>query len=183
MGWKGWLTALTLLTIAWALPFLLGGALGDSVPSVEGGNPAPGFGAVDVSTGEPATLDDYRGKVVLLNIWATWCEPCKVEMPAMERVYRKLHDDGFEVVAISVDVGSEDAIRDFVDEYRLSFDVLHDREQRVASTYQVFALPQSFVIDRAGDIVYREFGAVAWDGAAYRQRFRDLLGADGEDSR
>lgn len=173
MGWKGGVTAIVVITIAWALPFVLRG--GGGAPSLEPGRPAPDFAAENIATGQRVTLDQYRGKVVLLNVWATWCEPCKEEMPAMERLHRELAEDGLEVVAVSVDVGGKEPIREFADELDLSFDILHDRGQQITSTYQIFALPQSFVIDRRGRIAYREFGPVAWDSPEYRQRFRHLL--------
>ena len=175
MTWRGVLLTIALIGLVWAVPLVLGGAFGDSVPSVEGGNPAPSFSAINVATGEPASLDDYKDKVVLLNVWATWCEPCKEEMPAMERIHQDLGAAGLEVVAVSVDMEGTDEIAEFVEEYQLTFDVLQDRTQEISSTYQIFALPQSYVIDRRGMIVYREFGAVEWDGDTYRKRFQDLL--------
>jgi peroxiredoxin len=175
MTWRGGLLTIALIMLVWAVPLVLGGAFGESVPSVEGGNPAPNFRAINVATGEPASLDDYKDKVVLLNVWATWCEPCKEEMPAMERIHQDLGADGLEVVAVSVDMEGTDEITEFVEEYQLTFDVLQDRTQEISSAYQIFALPQSYVIDRRGMIVYREFGAVDWDGNTYRKRFQDLL--------
>jgi peroxiredoxin len=175
MTWRGGVLTVTLIALVGAIPLILGAVFGDSVPSVEGGNPAPDFSAVNVVTGEPTSLDDYEDKVVLLNVWATWCEPCKEEMPAMERIFQELGKDGLEVVAVSVDMDNTEEITEFVEEYGLTFDVLQDRTQEISSTYQIFALPQSYVIDRRGMIVYREFGPVEWDGDTYRKRFRDLL--------
>ncbi len=180
MGWKARLVAIALITTAWALPLFMGDAVGGSIPSLEGGNAAPDFVAQDIATSDSVTLDAYSGKVVLLNIWATWCEPCKEEMPAMERLHRELGDQGLEVVAVSVDVTGKEPITRFVQEYEITFDVLHDREQRIASAYQVFALPQSFVIDREGRIALREFGPVEWDSRRYRRRFKDLLSREGQ---
>jgi peroxiredoxin len=178
MTWRGGLLTIGFIALLFATFLLLGGVFGDTVPSVEGGNPAPDFSAVNVRTGEAARLDDYAGKVVLLNVWATWCEPCKAEMPAMERVYQDLVADGLEVVAVSVDMEGTEEIIEFVEEYGLTFDVLQDRTQGISSTYQIFALPQSYVIDRRGMIAYKEFGPVEWDGDTYRKRFRDLLSQD-----
>jgi cytochrome c biogenesis protein CcmG/thiol:disulfide interchange protein DsbE len=173
MGWKGGVTAIVVITIAWALPLVLRG--GGGVPSLEPGRPAPNFAAEDIATGQRVTLDQYRGEVVLLNIWATWCEPCKREMPAMERLYQEFREDGLQIVAVSVDAGGNEAVEAFVDEFDLSFDILHDPGQSITSTYQVFGLPESFVIDRRGTIAYREFGPKEWDSPESRERVRDLL--------
>ena len=175
MGWKAWLVAIALITTAWVLPLVMGDGVGGSLPSLEGGNAAPDFVAQDIATSDSVTLDVYRGKVVLLNIWAMWCEPCKREMPAMERLHRQLEDQGLEVVAVSVDVTGNEPITRFVLEYGITFDVLHDREQRITSAYQIIALPQSFVIDRDGRIALREFGPVEWDSRRYRRLFKELL--------
>jgi peroxiredoxin len=178
MTWRGGLLTIALIALLLATSLLLGGVFGDTVPSVEGGNPAPDFSAVNVMTGEVGGLDDYADKVVLLNVWATWCEPCKAEMPAMERAHQELGALGLEVVAVSVDMEGTEEIIEFVEEYGITFDVLQDRTQEISSTYQIFALPQSYVIDRRGMIVYKEFGPVEWDGDTYRTRFRDLLSQD-----
>jgi len=175
---RGGLLTIALIALVGAIPLVLGGLFGDSVPSVEGGSPAPDFSAVNVVTGEAARLEDYADKVVLLNVWATWCEPCKAEMPAMERIHQELGALGLEVVAVSVDMEDTEEIIEFVEEYGLTFDVLLDRTQEISSTYQIFALPQSYVIDRRGRIVYKEFGPVEWDGDTYRNRFRELLSQD-----
>ena len=78
------------------------------------GSAAPGFHATDLRTGRPTTLADYRGKVVLLNVWATWCQPCRVEMPSMERLYRRLGDGSdFRVVAVSIDEQGDSVVSAF----------------------------------------------------------------------
>src|SRR5438067_13885796 len=92
------------------------------------GSAAPGFHATDLRTGRPTTLADYRGKVVLLNVWATWCQPCRVELQSMERLYRRLGAGGnFRVVVVSIDEQDESVVGAFARELELSFDVRHDQ--------------------------------------------------------
>src|SRR5213595_4189834 len=91
------------------------------------GSTAPTFHATDLRTGRPATLADYRGRVVLLNVWATWCEPCRVEMPSLERLSRKLGGGGFTVVAVSIDEDGDSVVAAFARDLGLSFDIMHDQ--------------------------------------------------------
>src|SRR5438128_10730385 len=101
------------------------------------GSAAPGFHATDLRTGRPTTLADYRGKVVLLNVWATWCQPCRVEMPSMERLYRRLGAGvDFRVVAVSIDEQDDSFVIAFVRELELSFDYLHDQTRSIKPAYQ-----------------------------------------------
>lgn len=178
MSVRAILIGVAFIALAWTVPLAIGGAFSDSIPTIEVGSPAPDFNAEQIPTGDSVTLRDYRGDVVLLNLWATWCAPCLREMPAMERLYQKLGPEGLSVVAVSVDATDNGSIQAFANELNLTFDILYDRSHQIERTYQVMALPQSFVIDRNGVIVWREFGAAAWDEESYLARFRDLLAAD-----
>src|SRR5881398_4258902 len=100
------------------------------------GSAAPGFRATDLRTGRPTTLADYRGKVVLLNVWATWCEPCRVEMPSLERLYRRLGGSDFRVVAVSIDEDGDSVVRSFARDLGLTFDILHDPTAAIRRDYQ-----------------------------------------------
>ena len=93
---------------------------------VEVGSSAPAFTATDLKTGQSATLADYKGQVVLLNVWATWCEPCKIEMPSMEQMEKELGPQGLKIVAVSIDEGGPDAVRQFAQDYGLTFRILQD---------------------------------------------------------
>ncbi|HEV8265156.1 MAG TPA: TlpA disulfide reductase family protein [Gemmatimonadales bacterium] len=145
---------------------------------IEVGSTAPGFHATDLRTGRPATLADYRGKVVLVNIWATWCPPCRVEMPSMERLQRKLAGTDFRIVAVSVDkeVGPNEVLA-FANGLGLSFDLLHDPAGTIQETYQTTGVPESFIIDRDGVIVKKVIGPVEWDGPVHETLIRRLLDA------
>jgi peroxiredoxin len=109
------------------------------------------------------TLADYRGKVVLLAIWATWCPGCKEEMASMQRLYSSYAADGFRVVAISIDKGSDENVLKFARENALTFDILRDEDARILQTYFTQGVPTTILIDRAGIIRRRNLAAVDWD--------------------
>jgi len=154
----------------------LGGAGGDPI---ERGSVAPGF-TLERLDGGPVSLADQRGRVVLVNFWATWCEPCKEEMPAMERLYEEHRDAGFELLAISVGEKPE-PVRAFRDSLELSFPILLDPDKSVSRAYQTYRFPESYLVDREGVVVERYVGPRQWDHEAYRERVGRLL--QGEDIR
>lgn len=139
------------------------------------GDRAPDFRAVRLPGGRPASLADYRGQVILLNIWATWCQPCRVEMPSMERLWRKLQGTGFRVVAVSIDKEDSTVVNAFVKELGLTFDILHDQPGTIQERYQTTGVPESFVIDRDGLIVKKVIGASPWDAEVNQILIRRLL--------
>lgn len=154
--------------------------VGSEVARVEVGATAPDFHAVDLATGDSVSLvRRYRGKVTLVNIWATWCGPCRIEMPAMEHLYTALAPQGFAIAAVSIDEGSPDDVRRFGRDLELSFDLLQDRSQRVQQLYQTTGVPESFLLDRQGVIVKRIIGAHDWNSPANRALVRRLLDESG----
>ncbi|OLC03790.1 MAG: hypothetical protein AUH78_01970 [Gemmatimonadetes bacterium 13_1_40CM_4_69_8] len=139
------------------------------------GSRAPEFQAVHLSTGRPASLADYRGKVLLLNIWATWCPPCRVEMPSLERLQRKLAGTDFRLVSVSIDKDDSTLVRRFAQELGLSFEILHDRPGAIQEAYQTTGVPESFVIDRDGRIVKKVIGPAEWDSPVNETLIRRLI--------
>lgn len=132
------------------------------------GAEAPDFSALPMAPGSaPKGIDDYRGQVVLLNIWATWCGPCRVEMPSMERLERQLGPKGLRIVAVSVDVsGMEPRINEFVEEMQLSFEILHDAPGAIQRIYQTTGVPETFIIGRDGKLRRRVIGNDDWSSPA-----------------
>jgi peroxiredoxin len=130
----------------------------------------------EVATLERVTLrlSDLRGKVVFVNFWATWCEPCKEEMPAMERLHQRFRDRGLVVVAMSVDA-QVSRVRPFVREHGFTFPVGLDSRMTVANLYTVRALPSTFIIDRQGRLASLAMGPRDWDGPAARALFESML--------
>jgi peroxiredoxin len=165
-----WLVALAVG--AAALFALLSGP--EATVPVGRGTLAPDFELPRLSDGTDVSLADLRGQVVLVNFWATWCKPCEDEMPAMERLYRDLRDEGFELLAISVDSDREE-VSQFQERLGLSFPILLDSEHRVSRAYQTFRFPESLLIDRNGLVVERFVGGKEWDDSAYVERVRRLL--------
>ncbi len=149
----------------------------DTPAPVGRGTPAPAFDLPVVGGGRSLSVDQLRGKVVLLNFWATWCKPCEDEMPAMERLYRALAGSDFELVAVSVDE-DEAVVSAFVNRLGLSFPVLMDRTKEVAGAYQTFRFPESLLVGRDGVVLERYVGPKNWDADAYLDRIQRLL-ADG----
>jgi peroxiredoxin len=115
-----------------------------------------------------------KGKVVLLNFWATWCPPCRKEVPSMVELYEKLKDKGFEIVAVSVDRSRSDVVS-FVKEYNMNFTVLHDVDSAVSKQYGVFRYPETFIVDRKGVIRQHLNGAVEWSDKEYISYLENLL--------
>lgn len=123
-----------------------GWSMGSRVPVV--GTPAEDFQLVDLN-GNPQRLGEYRGKVVLLNFWATWCKPCTTEMPAMQASYDKLADKGFVVLAIN-ELEDDAKVREHIRQFGHTFPVLMDRDNKVANQFGVYGLPVSVFIDERG---------------------------------
>jgi cytochrome c biogenesis protein CcmG, thiol:disulfide interchange protein DsbE len=133
---------------------------------VEINHTTPNFRAVNLGTRDSASLEDYRGSVTLVNIWATWCLPCRDEMPSMQRLYDSLAARGFRIAAISIDEGSPEDVTAFAEKFGLTFDILHDRSGQVERLYQTTGVPESFLLDRRGVLVKRVIGAHDWSSPA-----------------
>lgn len=113
-------------------------------------------------SGNMHKLSDYKGKVVFLNFWATWCKPCEEEMPSMQALYDNLSSFPFVIVAVSVDNDSPENVEKFVKKYGLTFPVLHDRRGKVKETYKTTGVPETFIIDQNGVIAEKVRGPRDW---------------------
>ncbi len=119
-------------------------------------------------------LSDYLGKVVFLNFWATWCGPCRYEMPSMENLYNEFKGDGLEILAINLGE-TVPVIKEFKEDYNLSFPILLDKDNSVAMIYGARSIPTTYLIDREGNILGMAVGAREWDSDALREIFREIL--------
>jgi cytochrome c biogenesis protein CcmG, thiol:disulfide interchange protein DsbE len=143
---------------------------------------APDFAVPDLS-GQAVRLSGFRGKVVLLNLWTTWCPPCREEMPSLERLYQRLQERGFVLLAVSQDEGGTAAVEPFVRDLKLTFPVLVDPERQVGDRYQVWGYPESFIIDREGRVVERVIGPRDWTSPEQVAAFERLLDTRVEQAR
>ena len=134
---------------------------------------AEDFGA-PLLDGRPLKLSSQRGKIVLINFWATWCPPCRAEMPAMERLWRHHQDQGFVMLAVSVDSVTA-KVKPFVAEHALTFPVLLDPAMDVANAYGVRALPSTFLVDRRGYLTALALGPRRWDNDAAHSLVEAML--------
>ena len=150
-------------------------ALSHSLAPVTPPVAAPAFSLADMD-GKSYALADYRGKVILLNFWATWCPPCRHEMPAMERLYQRLRDRGFVVLAVN-QWEEPDLVFAYTGDLNVfpSFPILFDPVSSVSQEYGVKGLPTSFVIDRDGRLVYRAIGGREFDHPEILRIIEDLL--------
>ena len=166
------IVTLTLLFLFFSpLPALEAAAAGNAQESL---NPAPTFELPDIN-GKKISLSDFKGKVVLLNFWATWCDPCKAEMPSLNNLYAAFKNEGFVVLAVSIDP-SEKPVKSFVSEKGVSFPVLMDPEKEVYfDQYAVFAMPTSFLIDRKGMIAEKFMGERVWDSQEIKDKVVSVL--------
>jgi peroxiredoxin len=134
---------------------------------------APGFN-LPTQTGGTVSLDKLRGQVVMINFWASWCGPCRQEMPLLEAMYQKYSRLGFTLVGVNVDENSADAER-FLAKVPVSFPVAFDRKSEVSKMYDVQAMPSSIFIDRKGNVRHLHAGYKPGDEAKYQAELRALL--------
>ncbi|MCG6895674.1 MAG: TlpA family protein disulfide reductase [Thiocapsa sp.] len=134
--------------------------------------PAPTFDLLGPA-GEPQRLADHRGKPVILNFWATWCPPCRAEMPSMQRAHERVAGEGIAVVAVNVGEDAETITR-FLTEMEVDFPIPMDVDSRVVQAYPVKGLPTTFVIDPEGRLVFTATGEREWDDPGLLDKVRAL---------
>ncbi|HET9426708.1 MAG TPA: TlpA disulfide reductase family protein [Gemmatimonadaceae bacterium] len=178
-----WLLLLGIVVAIAGVAGITAYGLRDTTSAVDVGTRAPNFEAVTLFDHEVRSLrDDYQGKVVLINFWATWCAPCRREMPSMEKLYREFGPRGLAVVAINTQDpdATDSTVKAFADGYGLTFDVLRDMpaagSDSMTKTFQVSGYPESFVLDREGMIRKRWSGEDDWSSQGNRALIASLLG-------
>jgi peroxiredoxin len=134
---------------------------------------APDFTLSDPS-GKKVSLKDYRGKIVFLNFWATWCGPCRTEMPAMDRLYREFKGKDFEMLAVNVKEKGDDALK-FMKELKIGYPVALDQDGEVGLLYGAWALPTTYLIDRKGQVLARMWGPADWHSTSARNLIKSLI--------
>jgi len=157
-----------------AVILAVGGAAGCQRSGGLVGKRAPEFSLTDLS-GHAVRLANLRGRIVFLNVWATWCEPCRDEMPSMQSLYERLRGPDFEILAVSADQGDRQLVERFVRELGLTFPVLLDPDLQIPDRYGVTGYPETFLLDRNGRIVAHEIGPRDWDSRESHAAFQRLL--------
>jgi peroxiredoxin len=139
------------------------------------GAPAREYAATTLA-GDSVSLESLRGQVVLLNLWATWCTPCRMETPYLQSIYEEHRDDGFQIVGISMDTrDAADDVAMFVDEFEVTYTILHDPQMRGMELYQVLGLPATFLIDREGVLRWMRYGPIPEDDPDFLAALEDVL--------
>ncbi|MBC8550722.1 MAG: TlpA family protein disulfide reductase [Candidatus Brocadiales bacterium] len=124
--------------------------------------------------GKMENLSDYKGKVVFLNFWATWCGPCRLEMPSMQKLYDEFKDDGLEIVAVNLGERQKTVVK-YLEENKLTFPVLLDETNMVAGIYGARSIPTTYIIDREGNILSMTVGTREWYSEESRALFSEIL--------
>ncbi|HEY1951777.1 MAG TPA: TlpA disulfide reductase family protein [Gemmatimonadaceae bacterium] len=144
---------------------------------VELGSEAPNFTAYTLdSIPKPKSLAEYRGQVVMLNVWATWCLPCRVEMPSIEALHKEYGPKGLRILAVSIDdPGTDSAIRAFAKQYGLTFEILHDPQGKIVDMYDISGYPETFIVGKDGVIRKKLMQATDWNAPDERALVDRLL--------
>ena len=180
------MTARQQWSVVGAIVLILGVGLTDAARSMKDdlypinpGSKAPNFSAKVLGDSTRRTFADYKGNVVLLNIWATYCEPCKVEMPSLERLHKMYGDSGLKIVAIETDKAvTDDSVRKFMDAFGITFEVLRETSGAIDNSYQTTGIPETFIIGKEGTIRRKWIGADDWTSQGNRALIAQLLGLE-----
>jgi len=162
---------------ATAIVTALAAALLVAVPGTEAGTgssgPAPQF-SLDARGGSKISLTQYKGQVVMLNFWASWCGPCRQEMPLLENIYKKYNKMGFTMIGVNVEPDSK-AAEGFLKQTPVSFPVIYDKDSTVSKAYDVSGMPSTVIIDRKGNIRVLHRGYKPGDENEYLDSIRSLV--------
>jgi peroxiredoxin len=141
---------------------------------IRSGDRAPEF-RLQALDGRQVSLSDFRGKVVLVHFWATWCPPCVEEIPTLDRLYRELKGREFELLAVSADEGGVEAVTAFMKKNRLNVPVLLDPDRTVAGLYGTYKFPETYIVDRQGVVRYKAIGPRNWSDLAHVKIVRNII--------
>lgn len=144
--------------------------------SVEVGRPAPAYATVSLD-GDSVSLSAHKGKVVLLNIWATWCHPCRTEIPELRELHDRYRARGLNLIGVSVDAdGSDEAIRSFMNDFRMTFPIWRDPDERISTQFLAVGVPATFLMDKEGILRWRKIGPIAPNDTSLATAIERALG-------
>ncbi len=144
----------------------------ENIKEISPGVPAPDFSLQNIE-GESISLSDYKGKVILLNFWASWCGPCIAEMPSIENLHKTVKDENIQVVTINLGE-SKDVVSNFMSKNGYSFNSLLDSDNSVAGIYGIRSIPTTYIINKEGNIVASKLGSHEWDSEGVISILREL---------
>jgi len=154
------------------------GACADRPPAVvEVGRPAPVYAAVTLS-GVPISTTSLTGRVVLLNVWATWCAPCRDEIPYLQKLHQEREKDGLSIIGVSVDaLGEDQRIADFTKEFAMTYPIWRDPNERILSEFMAIGVPASYLIDRHGVLQWKRVGIIRESNSEFAGALENALRA------
>lgn len=173
----------SLAQLAALLGLLLSGGCGGEGPrrAPHVGEVVPDYSATEMRTAREVSLEDLRGKVVLLNIWATWCPPCREEIPVLQALHEEHAAGGLEVVGVSIDAAGEAAaVERFAQQFGVTYPVWLDPQERVSSVFRTTGVPTTVLIDRDGEMLWRHLGPVRGDEPELVRLLDETLASGGE---
>ena len=150
------------------------GSIIKTAKMIQRGSKVPNFTFPNIN-GKEVSLADQRGKVVLVNVWATWCPPCRREMPSMQRLYEKFKGKNFDILAVSIDSESREAVEPFMRKMNLTFPALLDPGETIRPLYGITGVPESFIIDQQGILVEKIIGPINWATPEVFRFIQDLI--------
>ena len=163
----------------WVALALLAGCRAEPVP-VRVGNAAPAYAATLMS-GDSVRTSGFKGKVLLLNVWATWCAPCREEIPFLQTLYTTHHPGGLEIVGVSIDArGSDETITSFAREMGMTYPIWRDPDERVQSVFMALGVPATYLIDRLGVLRWRRLGVVRASDTTFSAALAAALAGNGD---
>jgi len=144
---------------------------------IEVGLPVPAYATVSLD-GDSVSLEQQRGKVVLLNIWATWCHPCRDEIPELRAIHSRYRDRGLELIGVSVDTdGTDETIRTFMKDFQMTFPIWRDPDERISTQFLAVGVPATFLIDEEGILRWRKTGPIAPNDTSLTAAIERALGS------
>ncbi len=167
------LAVLALVALIAALSFFIKAKPSGS-KIIAAGDRAPEF-KLPAPNGKSVSLSDFRGKVVMVHFWATWCPPCVEELPTLAKLYQDLAGKDFEMLAVSVDEGGAEAVTAFMHQNKLNVPVLLDSDHATASRYGTFKFPETYILDREGIVRYKVIGPRDWRDPAALQLLQNMM--------
>ncbi len=171
---KSFVLVMLIVAIAAIVLFVIVKQAPREVKIIAEGDQAPEF-RLSTLDGKQVSLSDFRGKVVMVHFWATWCPPCVEELPTIERLYRALQGTDFVLLAVSVDQGGPDAVVSFMKKHNLTIPVLLDPGAPVAHSYGTFKFPETYILDRSGVVRYKAIGPTDWSKPENIQAMKGLI--------